>query len=77
MGPSLADVVGRAAGALKGYGYSSAMRRAGLVWDEATLDRFLEDPDGTLPGHNMKPYGGMPSQEERRAIIDYLAGLRP
>ncbi len=74
MGPSLAGVVGRTAGALTGYGYSAAMRRAGLVWDEATLDRFLENADETLPGHKMKPYGGIPSKEARRAIIDYLAG---
>lgn len=76
MGPSLADVMGRAAGALEGYEYSAAMRMAGFVWDEVMLDRFLEDPDGTLPGHNMKPYGGIPSQDVRRAIIDYLASPR-
>ncbi len=77
MGPSLAGVLGRVAGALEGYGYSAAMRRSGLVWDEMTLDRFLEDPDGMVPGHKMKPYGGIPSQKTRRAIIGYLAGSLP
>jgi cytochrome c len=72
LGPNLYKVVGRKAGSLPGYTYSSAMQGADMVWDKATLDRFIANPDQALPGHNMKPYGGIASPEERARIIAYL-----
>jgi cytochrome c len=72
LGPNLHRIVGRKAGALSGYAYSSAMKNAGLTWDKATLDRFIANPDQVVPGHNMKPYGGMASAEERAKIVAYL-----
>src|SRR6266436_3684027 len=41
LGPSLHNIIGRKAGSLPNYNYSSAMNRADLVWDRATLDRFI------------------------------------
>jgi cytochrome c len=72
LGPSLHDIVGREAGASSGFGYSSAMRNSDVVWDEEALDRFIENPDAVVPGHNMKPFAGIPSTEERAKIIAYL-----
>ena len=34
LGPSLHGVVGRKAGSLEGFAFSSAMKSAGIVWDE-------------------------------------------
>jgi cytochrome c len=73
LGPNLHNIVGRKAGSLNDYGnYSSSMKSADLVWDKATLDRFIANPDQVVPGHNMKPYGGIASPEERATIIAYL-----
>jgi len=72
LGPSLHGIVGRKAGALTDYGYSGSMKNAGLTWDKATLDRFIANPDQMVPGHNMKPYGGMASAEDRATLIRYL-----
>jgi cytochrome c len=72
LGPNLYKIVGRKAGSEPGYGYSSAMKNAGLVWDKATLDRFIANPDEVVRGHNMKPYGGIASAEERAKIVSYL-----
>jgi cytochrome c len=72
LGPSLYNVMGRKAGSLPGYGFSSAMKDAGLTWDQANLDRFIANPDEVVPGHNMKPFGGIASPEERAKIIAYL-----
>ena len=44
--------------------------RRGLVWDAATLERFLEDPEAVVPGAAM-PYQGGPAAE-RAAVIDFL-----
>jgi cytochrome c len=72
LGPNLNRIIGRKAGALPDYGYSSAMRSGDLIWDKSTLDRFMANPDQVVPGHTMQPYGGLASPEERASIIDYL-----
>jgi cytochrome c len=72
LGPNLNRIIGRKAGALKDYGYSSAMKSGDLIWDKPTLDRFIANPDQVVPGHTMQPYGGLASPEERASIIDYL-----
>jgi cytochrome c len=72
LGPNLHGIVGRKAGALTDYGYSGSMKNAGLVWDKATLDRFIANPDQVVPGHNMKPYGGIASAEDRATIVRFL-----
>lgn len=75
--PNLRGVVGRRAGTLEGSPYSDAMRaagRRGLVWDAATLERFLADPDAVVPGTTMPFQGG--SAAERDAVIAWLRGQR-
>src|SRR5262245_26247314 len=41
LGPNLHKIIGRRAGSLPNYGYSGAMKDADVVWDKATLDRFI------------------------------------
>jgi cytochrome c len=36
----LHNIVGRKAGSLQNYGYSSAMKGADFVWDKEKLDHF-------------------------------------
>ena len=70
-GPKHCGVVGRHAGSVPGYDYSSAMKRSKLVWNEKTLDRFLADPLKTVPGTTMT-YAGVPDAKERSDLIAYL-----
>jgi cytochrome c len=72
LGPNLHKIIGRKAGSLPNYSYSSAMKGADLTWDKATLDRFIANPDQVVSGHSMKPYGGINSAEERGKIIAFL-----
>jgi cytochrome c len=74
LGPDLHAIVGRKAGSLPGFGYSDSMKSSGLTWDEATLDRFIANPDEVVPGNRMKPYGGLANAEERAKIVAYLKG---
>ena len=77
LGPNLHKIVGRKAGSLPDYNnYSSAMKNADFVWDEAKLDRFIANPDEVVPGNNMKPYGGLASKDARAKIIAFLAHVR-
>lgn len=74
IGPSLAGVYGAPAGHVADFAYSQAMRNSGLVWDEATLDRFLEFPHETVPGTKMS-YAGLEDPAQRQAVIAYLKTL--
>jgi len=76
LGPNLHKVVGRKAGSLPDYGFSSAMKEAGFVWDEEKLDRFIASPDEVVPGNSMKPFGGLASSGDRKKIIAFLAQSR-
>jgi cytochrome c len=72
LGPNLHNVIGRKAGSLPNYGYSSAMKGADFVWDKDKLDSFIAKPDEVVPGNSMKPYGGLTSAEDRAKLIAFL-----
>jgi cytochrome c len=52
--------------------YSQAMRRAGGRWTRERLDAFLKDPGRVVPGTTM-PFGGVPDDNSRRALIEFLS----
>jgi cytochrome c len=71
-GPSLAGVLGRKAGTAAGFHrYSEALRSVDLVWREDTLDAFLADPQGFLPGNRMT-FPGIQEQPARADLIAFL-----
>lgn len=72
LGPNLYKIIGRLAGSVDAYNYSSALQNADFAWDEETLDRFIANPEQTVPGNNMKPFGGISSKEDRAKIIGFL-----
>jgi cytochrome c len=72
-GPRLRGVVGRAAGTVKTFGYSKALRSTTFKWDEATLDKWLTDTESVAPDNDMS--FRVPRPEERAAIILYLKSL--
>ncbi|MDF3855135.1 c-type cytochrome [Paracoccus sp. P2] len=74
-GPLLNGIVGRAAGDIEGFKYSKpllAMASEGLVWDDASLHAFLENPKGFMKGTKMS-FAGLKKEDERAAVIAYLA----
>jgi cytochrome c len=74
VGPSLFGVVGRKSGTVDGFHYSDGNKNSGLTWDQATLDKYLADPRGTVPGTTMT-YAGVKNDQTRKDIIGYLATL--
>jgi hypothetical protein len=59
-GPLHRGVFGRRAGSVAGYNYSPALRQAGFVWDTATLDAWLKNPEALVPGQRMAFRSPMP-----------------
>ena len=74
-GPELRGVVGRPSASVPGFRYSRALQRAGLKWDEATLDAFLADPQSVAPGNAM-PFPGLADASQRHDVITYLKTLK-
>jgi cytochrome c len=73
MGPDLAGVVGRKAGA-SAYSYSQAMKGSKVVWNAAALDAYLAAPSKMIPGTKMTI--SVSQAEDRKAIIAYLASTK-
>ena len=74
LGPSLKGVIGRKAAALDTYRYSTAMKRADITWDAASLKAYITDPQAKVPGNRM-PFGGLPPAEIDD-VIAYLGTLK-
>ena len=75
IGPTMFGVVGRKAGSLPGYHYSSAMEMAGLVWTQSNLDKYIANPKSVVPGDKM-PYAGLKNAQKRDALVEYLKTLK-
>ena len=75
MGPNLRNVLGRQAGTLEGFSYSSAMKSSGIVWTREELDAFLANVQRKVPG-TMMALPGIPDPSDREAVIEYLQSLR-
>jgi len=71
LGPNLAGVVGSLAGQVQGFGYSEALLGAGVVWDPATLNKWLESPARLVPGTTMV-FAGIRDPQQRANLIAYL-----
>jgi cytochrome c len=63
-------VYGRASGSLADFAYSAALKKAHIVWDETSLDRWLTDPDAFVSGNEMDFLVSKP--QERRDLVSYL-----
>jgi cytochrome c len=70
IGPNLSGLIGRRAGSVPGFSYSTAMKGSGLTWDAKTLDAFLAAPTKKVPGTKMPISVSDPAK--RAAIIAYL-----
>lgn len=71
IGPSLAGIVGRAAGTVEGYTYSEANANSGITWSKEKLFQYLENPQRIVPGTKMA-FVGLPAAQDRADIIAYL-----
>ena len=75
IGPSLFGVVGRQSASLENFNYSDGMKKFAHTWDEQTLDLYLADPRGTVPGTKMI-FPGIKDKAERDDVIAYLETLK-
>ena len=71
-GPSLADLWGRRAGSLPSFRrYSPALESANVVWNDKTLDEWVEDPQHLVPGNQMT-FAGIKDARQRADLLVFL-----
>ena len=73
-GPRLSGVFGRAAGSVPTFADSDAVKKSGVSWDAASLDKWLTDPDAFIPDSNMA--FRVVNADERSSIIAYLKQIQ-
>ena len=81
VGPPLWGIYGKPAASVEGYQYSEAQisKKDSIVWDEATLDAYVQDPKALVPGNKMAyPIAGMKvmTEKQRKNLIEFLKSLK-
>jgi len=71
VGPNLHGIFGSPAAQVPGFIYSDALTKAGLVWDEATLDAWIARPAELVPYTTMV-FAGIPDPQQRADLIAFL-----
>jgi cytochrome c len=71
IGPNLHGLFGRKAGTLPNFAYSEAMKTSGIVWDDASLAKYIRDPRTFVAGNRM----AFPGIKDDAQIADLLAYL--
>jgi cytochrome c len=73
QGPNLGTVYGRHVAALPDFKYSDALKSGDWVWNEATLDPWIENAPAA---HPVTMNYRQSNPDKRRLIISYLKGLQ-
>ena len=71
VGPRHCGLFGRLAGSVPGFAYSPAMKKSKIIWNEKTLNQFLQNPMKMVPGTAMT-YDGVPDPRDRADLVAYL-----
>jgi cytochrome c len=69
-GPRLSGVYGRKAGSVAGFDYSAGLKNLGITWTDATLQKWLTDPDLVVKDNKMSI--SVPKAQDRLDIIAFL-----
>jgi cytochrome c len=72
-GPRLRGVYGRQAGKVSGFKYSAALQSSVVTWDDASLDKWLTNPDSLIADNDMAFRVVKP--DERADIIRFLKAV--
>jgi cytochrome c len=76
IGPNLYGVVGKKAGThAAAFKYSDGLKKSGLTWNAATLDKWIENPRTLVPG-TMMAFPGLKDPAKRAELVGYLTSLK-
>ena len=76
-GPILNNIIGAQVASVEGFKYSSAFKKAkkaGLIWTEEEMAKFLTKPKKYLKGTKMS-FAGLKKEADTTAVIEYLKSV--
>ena len=76
IGPNLAGIFGRKAGAVAGFEASGPMKGSGIVWADKTMAEYLRDPKTRVPDGTMV-FNGLKQAAQLNDVIAYLRKVAP
>jgi len=71
VGPNLHGLMGAQAAAQEGFVYSKALKNSEIVWNDETLDAFIEKSATYIKGTKMA-FVGIKKESDRQAVIAYI-----
>jgi cytochrome c len=74
LGPTLFGVVGRRAGSVPDFNYTTDHKNLGITWNAPTLSKYLTKPRAMVPDTSMI-YPGLKDNAKRAEVVAYLATL--
>ena len=75
VGPNLWGIVGRKAGSIEGFRYSSSMRtvaEGGHVWTIENLTAYITNPKAVVPQGSMA-FAGIRNEQQLKDLLAFLA----
>eukprot|EP01083_Nonionella_stella_P205852 749240_1 len=72
QGHNLFNIVGRVAGTVAEFQYSSANQNSGLTWYKKTLNKYMINPKKMMTGTKMV-FAGLKKKRDRRESLALLA----
>ena len=71
IGPELNGLMGRKAGSVAGFNYSTANKDSMVTWTEAEFTTYIRDPNARMPGTKMI-YPGLKDDQKIADLIAFL-----
>jgi cytochrome c len=75
LGPNLYGILGRKAAARPGFAYSGPLQKAGIIWNEPNLTKWVASPARMVPGTKMA-FAGITSKKQQADVVAYLQSLK-
>jgi len=72
VGPELNGLDGRHSGSVPGFDYSDANKNSGIVWNENTFKKYIQSPQGVIPGTKMI-FPGVKNEQQVNDLWAYVS----
>ena len=71
VGPELNGLDGRHSGSVQNFDYSDANKKSGIVWGEDIFKKYIQNPQGVVPGTKML-FPGIKNEQQINDLWAYV-----
>jgi cytochrome c len=72
IGPELNGLDDRKAGTAPSFDYSDANKDSGIIWNEATFEEYIKNPQAKIPGTKMI-FPGIKNEQQVKDLWAYVS----